>query len=93
MNTVKGYTKIESRNTIFGLEFFDVIVLVLIYLVVFMCSKNLVVNLLIVALAYFGLCLLKRGKPTHWSSSVIRFLLRPARYPVKRENEEDLFGK
>ena len=93
MKTVKGYTKIQTKNKIFGLEFFDLLVLVLIYLVVFVFSSNLILNLVIVTTAYFALRIYKRGKPPHWSGSVIRFLMRPRKYPVKREQKEDLFRK
>lgn len=91
MKTVKGYSKIRTRNRIFGLEFFDLLILLLIYLVVFVFSSNLILNLVIVTASYFALRVYKRGKPPHWSGSMIRFLTHPRKYPVKREKKEDLF--
>ncbi len=93
MKTLKGYNKIQTRNKIFGLEFFDLLVLVLIYMAVFVFSSNLILNLVIVAAAYFTLRAYKRGKPPHWSVSVIRFLIRAKRFYVKRERQKDVFKK
>lgn len=93
MKPVKGYNKIQTQNKLFGLEFFDLLVLLLVYLVVFVFSSNLIVNLLLVVTAYFLLRIYKRGKAPHWSGSVIRFLLKPGRRPVKREPERDVFER
>jgi len=91
VKTVKGFNKVQSKNKIFGLEFFDLLVLLFIYLIVFVFSENLIINLLIVAGAYFFLKLYKKGKPPHWAGSVIRFLLRPKEYPPRRESQKDIF--
>lgn len=93
MKTIKGYNKIRTKNKLFGLEFFDLLILVLIYMVVFIFSANLLVNLVIIGAAYFALRVYKRGKPPHWTGSVIRFVIRPKNFPVKRELEKDTFKK
>jgi hypothetical protein len=93
MKTVKGYNKIQSKNKIFGLEFFDLLILLMVYLVVFVFSSNLLINLPIVFAAYFFLRLYKKGKAPHWTGSVIRFLLRPKKYPTKYERTKDMFKK
>lgn len=91
MKTLKGFTKIQSRSKIFGLEFLDLLILLLIYLVVFVFSKNLPMNLALVFGAYLLLRFYKKGKPPHWAGSVIRFLIRPKRYVFRLEREEELF--
>lgn len=91
MKTVKGFNKIQTQNKIFGLEFFDLLVLLLAYLAVFIFSNNLLLNLLAVGLVYGVLKVYKRGKAPHWSSSVIRFLLRRKTYSVNRERKEAFF--
>ncbi|HOW59119.1 MAG TPA: hypothetical protein PLO78_05270 [Candidatus Omnitrophota bacterium] len=93
MNTVKGYNKIQTSNKIFGLEFFDLLVLLVIYMVIFVLSNNLILNLAIVTASYLGLRFYKRGKAPHWSGSVLRFLMHPREYPLKRERKEDQFLK
>ena len=93
MKTVKGYNKIQTKNKIIGLEFFDLLILLLIYLIVFVFSSNLIVNLLIVAGAYMALRIYKRGRAPHWSGSVIRFLVRRRNYLLKRERKKDVFRK
>ncbi len=90
MKTLKGFTKIQSKNKIFGLEFLDLLILLLIYLVVFVFSNNLLINLAIVFGAYLVLRLYKKGKSPHWAGSVIRFLLRPRKYFQRRERKKDL---
>ncbi|OGW81641.1 MAG: hypothetical protein A3G33_08285 [Omnitrophica bacterium RIFCSPLOWO2_12_FULL_44_17] len=91
MKTVKGFNKVQSKNKIFGLEFLDLLVLLLIYLIVFVLSNNLLVNLAIVFTAYFFLKFYKKGKSPHWAGSVIRFLVRPKKYQPKRELEQEIF--
>ena len=91
MKTLKGFTKIQSRNKIFGLEFLDLLILLMVYLVVFMFSKNLPLNLALVFGAYLVLRFYKKGKPPHWAGSVVRFLLRPKRYAVRMERKEEIF--
>ena len=91
MKTIKGYNKIQSKNKLFGLEFFDLLLLLGIYLAVFVFSTNLLINLTVVLTAYFFLRLYKKGKAPHWTGSVIRFLFRSKKYPVKRERPKDIF--
>ena len=91
MKTVKGYNKIQTQNKIFGLEFFDLLVLLLAYLAVFLFSNNLLLNLALVGCAYGVLTLYKRGKAPHWSGSVLRFFTRAKTYSVRRERKEELF--
>ena len=92
MKILKGYNKVQSKNRIFGLEFLDLLILLCLYMVVFIFSVNLFMNLAIVFAAYFFLWLYKKGKPGHWTGSVVRFLLRSKNYPVKRENQKDIFN-
>jgi hypothetical protein len=90
MKTVKSYNKIQTQNKIFGLEFFDLLVLLLAYLGIFLFSNNLLLNLALVGSAYGVLKIYKRGKAPHWSGSVLRFLMRAKSFSVKRERREEL---
>ncbi|MFH0984866.1 MAG: hypothetical protein V1882_04955 [Candidatus Omnitrophota bacterium] len=90
MKQLKVYRKIHERNKILGLEFPDLLLLVLIYLGVFLFSKNLLLNLLVVGIAYFFLRLYKKGKPSHWTASVFRFLFKTRYYGQKREHPKEL---
>ncbi|HOW87321.1 MAG TPA: hypothetical protein PKV84_01520 [Candidatus Omnitrophota bacterium] len=90
MKTLKGFTKIQSKNKIFGLEFLDLLILLVIYLVVFVFSTNLLLNLALVSGAYLVLRFYKKGKAPHWAGSVMRFLLRPRKYFSRRERKEEL---
>ena len=92
MKTLKGYTKIQARNKILGLEFLDLLILLLVYLAVFVFSVNLLVNLATLFTVYLALRLYKKGKAPHWAGSVVRFLLRPRRYFPGRELKKEVFG-
>ena len=90
MKQLKVYRKIHERNKILGLEFPDLLLLVLLYLGVFLFSKNLFLNLLVIGTAYFFLRLYKKGKPPHWTASVFRFLFKARYYGQKREHTMEL---
>lgn len=91
MKRVKNYRKIQEKNRILGLEFFDLFLVVIVYLVVFMFSKNLFLNLGCVFCAYCFLRIYKKGKPPHWTSSLIRFVFTPRSYQMNREMVKELF--
>ena len=91
-NTVKWFRKIKTANRIFGLEFFDLFLLLTVFLFVFMVSTNLIVNSALVGGAYFFLRLYKNNKPPHWTGSIAGFLVRPKSYPALRETEKEIFG-
>ena len=85
MKKIKGYRSIFQKNKILGLEFTDLLFLILVYLLVFLFSKNLLLNFGILAAVYCLLRVYKKGKPEHWTTSVIRFLFTPRRYRADRE--------
>ena len=91
MKQIKVYRKVHERNKIMGLEFPELLLVVLVYLFVFIFSKNIVLNLLLVIASYIFLRVYKRGKPSHWTSSIIRFLMTGHRYPVSREINREIF--
>ena len=91
-NTVKWFRKIKTANRLFGLEFFDLFLLLTVFLFVFMVSTNLIVNSALVGGAYFFLRLYKNNKPPHWAGSIAGFLARPKSYPALRETEKEIFG-
>lgn len=90
-NSVKWFRKIRTANRILGLEFFDLFLLLAIFLLVFTFSTHLIVNSALVLGAYFFLRLYKNNKPPHWTGSVSGFLARPKSYPMLRETEEEIF--
>ena len=90
---VKGFEKIFERNKVLGLEFFDLLALILIYLVLFSFSSHLIVNLFSLFGAYLVLRFYKRGKPAHWLESLFLFLLRPRTYSPARELKSEVFGE
>ncbi len=85
MKKIKGYRNIFQKNKVFGLEFMDLLFLILAYLIVFLFSQNLILNFGILIVVYFLLRLYKKGKPEHWTSSLIRFLFTPKRHRLDRE--------
>ncbi len=91
MKQIKVYRKVHERNKIMGLEFPELLLVVLVYLFVFIFSKNIVLNVLLVIAAYLFLRAYKRGKPPHWTSSVIRFFMTGHRYPLSREMNREIF--
>jgi hypothetical protein len=93
VNTAKGYRKIHARNKLFGLELPDLLALLLVYLFLFMFSKNLFLNILVLIILYLFLTFYKKGKPPHWTESWIRFLMTSRKYPAGRETEEELFDE
>jgi len=84
---IKGYRSIFQKNRILGLEFPDLLILILAYLFLFLFSGNLVFNFVILAGFYLLLRLYKKNKPAHWTSSVLRFLFTPKRYRADREKD------
>ncbi len=93
MKQIKVYRKVHERNKILGLEFPELLLVVIVYLIAFIFSKNIVLNLLIVIATYFFLRAYKRGKPSHWTSSIIRFLMIGHRYPQSREMNKEIFSE
>ncbi len=80
------YPRLAEENKILGLELADFLVLTLIYLFVFVFSKNLLLNLILLALAYAGLVLFKRKKPPRYTQNLIRFLFTNGQYSLTKED-------
>lgn len=79
------YPTLTKENKVAGLEFVDFLALVVVYLFVFIFSKNLLLNLALVFTAYLCLRLYKRRKPPRYTQALIRFLARPERFTLSRE--------
>lgn len=79
------YPKLTKENKIAGLELVDFLLLTVVYLLVFLFSKNLVLNLGLILAAYVFLRLYKRKKPPRYTQTLIRRLILPARYTQSRE--------
>ncbi len=79
------YPTLTKENKITGLEPMDFLLLVGIYLLVFMFSKILWINLILIFGAYCFLRLFKRKKAPRYTQSFMRFLLKPSRYTQARE--------
>lgn len=90
--SVKVYRMIQEKNRFFGLELTDLIILMLVYLFLFLLSKNLILNLSLTGAAYFFLRFYKKGKPPHWTVSVIRFLISKKRYSLAREMKGEIIN-
>ena len=90
MKRLKVYRKIYEQNKILGLEFPDFLILVLLYLVVFLFSKNLILHLVLIGAAYFFLRLYKKGKPPHWTVSILHFLFKGRRYGQTKETSKEI---
>ena len=87
MKKIKGYRSIFQKNNVCGLEFMDLLLLIMAYFFVFLFSKNLILNFGVLAMTYFILRVYKKGKPEHWTSSIIRFLFTPKHYRADREGD------
>jgi len=79
------YPSLTKENKIAGLEFLDFLALVGVYVVVFMFSQNLFVNIGFVFTAYVFLAMYKHKKPPRYTQALLRFLIRPTRYTQARE--------
>lgn len=93
MKQLKIYRKVHERNKILGLEFPELLLIVLVYLFAFLFSKNIILNIVLILISYFFLRLYKRGKPPHWTSSVLRFLSIGKQYPLSREIKMEIFDE
>jgi hypothetical protein len=82
MDTVKTYTHLDKKEKILGLEIIDFLLLAVIYAIVFLVSINIFVNVLVVAVCFFGLKLFKRGKPHQYTINLVRFIMTPKFYTL-----------
>ena len=74
------YPLLTKENKIAGLEIIDFLLLAAVFLIVFLFSKNLFVNLGLLFAAYFFLRIYKHHKPPRYTQTLIRFLMLPGRY-------------
>jgi hypothetical protein len=79
---VKTYTHLYQKEKILGLEIMDFLLLALIYAVVFIFSVNIILNIAVLAAAFFGLKLYKKGKPQQHTMNLIRFVMTPKFYTL-----------
>lgn len=91
LKEVRSFNKIQTKNKFFGLEVFDLLILIALFTILFSFFESFWTNALTVVAAYFVLRGYKKGKPEHWTSSVIRFLMHPKTFYVKRERKEEVF--
>ena len=89
--SVKVYRLVQEKNKFLGLEIFDLLVLMAIYLITFLLSKNLILNAGIILAAYFFLRLYKKGKPAHWTESLVRYLASKRRFSSEREMKGEFY--
>lgn len=85
MEPLPMYPALTKENKIAGLEFVDFLLLVGVYLVVFIFSKNLILNLALIFTAYLFLRLYKHKKPPRYTQALIKFLILPGKYTTARE--------
>ena len=79
---------LAKENKILGLEMIDSLILALVYLIVFLFSKNLALNLILLTAAYAALRAYKKNKPPHYTQGLVRRLVKPSRYTEAREVSE-----
>ncbi len=96
MQPVKIHAHINAPDQILGLELADGAVILLVFFLTFLFNRRgLFLNLLILALVYFALRLLKRGKPSGYLLVLFRFLLlsrfRRLPEPEEEENLKNVF--
>lgn len=89
--SVKVYRLVQEKNKFLGLEIFDLLVLITVYLITFLLSKNLILNAGIILAAYFFLRIYKKGKPAHWTESLVRYLMNKRRFSNSREMKEGFY--
>ena len=77
---IKVHNKLSGKDRIAGLELVDILVLAFLYLLIFICSNHLFLNILMLVSVYLFLRTYKKGKPPHFTASVIRFLIARPRY-------------
>jgi hypothetical protein len=82
---VKVYRNIATPILFFGLELVDCMGVFGVFLGAFYLSDHLLLNLLIVAGAYFSVRLLKNGKPAGYTLCLIKFLMGPEEEHVRLE--------
>lgn len=85
MNSVPLYPMLARENKILGLEFMDLLILILFYLVLFLVSKNLIINVFLLGIVYLFLRRYKKNKPPRYTETLIRFLVQPQKYTQVRE--------
>ena len=83
--TVKVYRLVQEKNRFLGLEIFDLLILLAVYLVTFLVSANLLLNGGVILAAYLVLKVYKKGRPVHWTGSVIRYLAGKRKFSNSRE--------
>lgn len=82
MDVVKTYTHLDKKEKILGLEIIDFLLLALVYALVFILSINLFFNLAVLVGAFFALKLYKKGKPSQYTMTLIRFIMTPKIYTL-----------
>jgi hypothetical protein len=90
MENIRVYRNINTVDKLFGLEMADGAVLLLAFFLIFMINRNgLFTNGIALALVYFGLRGLKRGKPEGYLLTLTRYVLvsRFKRVPTLEEAE------
>jgi hypothetical protein len=80
MERLPMYPMLTKENKFLGLELMDLLLLLVVYLAIFLISRNLLVNLSILLGAYLFLASYKRKKAPRYTQSLVRFLLMPSRY-------------
>ena len=88
MERLPMYPMLTKENKFLGLELMDLLILLMLYLVIFLCSKNLLINFAILLASYFFLGFYKRKKAPRYTQSLVRFYLTPSRYTEFREECE-----
>ncbi len=94
MQVIRVYRNINAKDKFLGLELADGCLLLLVFFLAFSLNKeSLFVNALILFLAFFGLRVLKRGKPDGYMLCLTRYALTARLRDRPRFDEADLLGR
>ena len=93
MQVIRVYRNINAKDKFLGLELADGCLLLLVFFLVFSLNKeSLFVNALILVTTYFGLRVLKRGKPDGYVLCLARYALTVRFRDRPRFDETDVLG-
>lgn len=77
---ITHYKLINIRAKWLGLDFFDVVAIVILFAVVNLLTSAILADLVICLLLYVGLRILKATKPKGWFLNVLRYYLQSPYY-------------
>lgn len=87
--TITHYKLINIRAKWLGLDFFDLVAIVVIFAVINLLTSAILGDLAVCLFLYVGLRVLKAKKPKGWFSNVLRYYLRSPYFRTVSTREEN----